>query len=601
MLSEMSRRGPDAEDIEVWDHAALGHRRLSIFDLSDCGRQPMLTPDGHAGVVFNGAIYNFRALRADLESRGYQFHSESDTEVLVHGYSEWGIDSLVGRLRGMFAFGLWDDRLGKLFLVRDRLGVKPLVYSTRGDRIAFASSVRALKLAGIGGAIDPRAVIEFLEYGFVTDNRSIYQHIAKVPAAHILEWSNGRVSTRRYWARPTPGGPVPFEEAVERTEELLLEATRIRLHADVPIGSLLSGGVDSSLVCWAVTRHGADITAFTVGTPGHPVDETSDAMAIARKLGLRHEIIPLSPDAAPPVAELVSAYGEPFACSSALGMLSVAKAVKKSATVLLTGDGGDDVFLGYPGHKHLWQAQRLAQFLPASAARAWYTARRVPASINGLRRPVHFLDYAAGGLGAVVQAPDGLSFYSRHSIFGDRLAGAQLPEREMAWSSEGGRHVFDDYLDYEHNYRFRGEYLTKVDGATMHYGLEARSPFLDHELWTYAATLPYGVRMHKGRLKAILREIARRRIGESVATGSKRGFSIPVLRLMTGKWKATVEETFRTSHLAEQGWIRGESLLAELARAERIGVATNQLWYCYVLETWFREQHLKSEIQTSVA
>jgi asparagine synthase (glutamine-hydrolysing) len=597
MLADMKRRGPDAQGLESWGGATLGHRRLSIFDLSDCGRQPMLSPDRRIGVVFNGAIYNFRSLRAELETFGYRFRSQTDTEVLIHGYAQWGIDRLTERLRGMFAFGLWDERTGKLFLVRDRLGVKPLIYSVAGDRIGFASTVRALRAAGFGGDIDSQAVVEFLEYGFVSDNRSIYEEISKVPAAHILEWSDGRISMRRYWQRPAPAAPAEglgFEEAVERAEELLLEATRLRLDADVPVGSLLSGGVDSSLICWAVAHHGADITAFTVGTPGNVVDETGDAVATARKLGIRHQIIPLSPDDAPPVSELVSAYGEPFACSSALGMLSVSKAVKNSATVLLTGDGGDDVFLGYPVHNHLWQAQRMAQRIPARVARVWRGVRPAIAGIRALKRPAHFLDYITGGLGGVTQAHDGLPFYLRKGMLGERLAGARLPEREIPWSAEGGRRVLDDYLEYEHNYRFRCEYLTKVDGGAMHYALEARSPFLDQEVWTFAAALPYDVRLRNGQLKAVLRELARRRVGERVATGAKRGFSIPVLDWIPGKWRPAIEESFRSSRLAEGGWMRQEGLITALQRAGSAGRATNHLWYAYVLESWLRSQYMEA-------
>jgi asparagine synthase (glutamine-hydrolysing) len=284
MVHALERRGPDGFGIEAWPGAVLGHRRLAIFDLSELGRQPMLSPDRRAGVVFNGAIYNWRALRGELEARGYEFKSRTDTEVLIHGYSEWGIDELVTRLRGMFAFGLWDERKGKLFLVRDRLGVKPLLYSAGDNHIAFASTARALRAGGFGSRIDEQAVVEYLEFGYVTDDRSIYEGVLKVPAATILEWSEGGVSTRRYWQPPViaSAAKISFDEAVEETERLFLGATERRLQADVPVGALLSGGVDSSLVCWAVAHLGGDVTAFTIGTPGDPLDETEDAVSTAR-------------------------------------------------------------------------------------------------------------------------------------------------------------------------------------------------------------------------------------------------------------------------------------------------------------------------------
>ena len=590
MLVELRRRGPDGEGVHAWPGAVLGHRRLAIFDLSEAGRQPMLSPDGEVGVVFNGAIYNFRALRAELERLGYAFRSRTDTEVLIHGYREWGIEKLIARLRGMFAIALWDHAAGTLFLIRDRLGVKPLVYTIAEGKLAFASTVSALSAAGLTGDIDPQAVAEFLEYGYVTDDRTIYSGVHKVQAGEWIEWSNGKLTSHKYWTVPHPQtepGPS-FGEAVEETERRFLEAVRLRLDADVRVGALLSGGVDSSLVCWAVKEAGADITAFTVGTPGDDADETSDAVATARALGLRHEVIPLSEDRAPSIDDLISAYGEPFGCASALGMIGVSRQVKSSATVLLTGDGGDDVFLGYPEHKHFWRAQQIASRLPGPLARSWYGVRPLVTALPGSRRPVHFVDYVTGGMGSVMNARDGLPFYARNGILGERLIGVALPDRQVAITPGAGRRVLSDFLEYEHRRRFVGEYMTKVDGATMRYGLEARSPFLDQEIWDFAATLPYSTRFHGGQLKAVLREIARRRLSGRVSRGAKRGFSIPVQRWLVGKWRGAVEDSFRDSILAKEGWIRGDAVIEQVRRAAARGCATNHLWYCYVLESWFR-------------
>ena len=597
MLVALRHRGPDGEGVHAWNGAILGHRRLAIFDLSDAGAQPMVSADGRVGIVFNGAIYNFRALRAELERLGYRFRSQTDTEVLVHGYCEWGIGSLIAKLRGMFAIGLWDHSLGRLFLIRDRLGVKPLVYTVNHGTLAFASTVGALAAAGVANDIDPQAIAEFLEYGYVTDDRAIYRGVHKVQAGEWIEWSNGRLTKHRYWTVPDPdrSAGLSFDEAVEETERLFLEAVRLRLDADVPVGSLLSGGVDSSLVCWAVKAAGADITAFTVGTPGDPSDETSDAVATARALGLRHEVIEVSPDQAPAIDDLISAYGEPFGCASALGMISVSRQVKPSATVLLTGDGGDDVFLGYPEHRHYWRAQQIANRIPGAAARAWYGIRPLIRGMPRSRRPVHFADYITGGLGSIMNARDGLPFYARNGLLGDRLSGVTLADRQIPMTPRAGRRVLSDFLDFEHRRRFVGEYMTKVDGATMHHALEARSPFLDQELWNFAATLPYSTRLRGGQLKAILRAIARRRLPSRVSAGAKRGFSIPVQRWLVGKWRSAVEESFRDSVLAEDGWIRADAVLDQVRRAAVHGSATNHLWYCYVLESWFRQQRSARE------
>jgi len=590
MIGALERRGPDGEGIESWSAATLGHRRLAIFDLSDAGRQPMLSPDGAIGVVFNGAIYNFRDLRRELISCGYEFKSQTDTEVLIHGYQEWGLDALLARVRGMFAIGLWDNHARKLFLVRDRLGVKPLLYSQRNGQLAFASTAHALRAAGFAGEIDEQAVMEYLEFGFVTDGRSIYKGVAKVPAATIVEWSGGQPRAREYWSPPavsTSGAPT-FEEAVEETERLFLRAVEKRLDADVPVGALLSGGVDSSLVCWAVSKLGGAVTAFTVGTPGDPWDETADACATAAALKIDHRVIELSADETPDVTELAQAFGEPFACASALGMLSVSRAVRESATVLLTGDGGDDVFLGYPEHLNYWRASRLSRMLPSGVAPVWTLARGAFPDSGPLRRVRSFMDYTTGGLGAAACVRDGLPMYRKNGLVGERLTALDLAQRAMPWSIESARSLLKEFLVYDRRTRFVGEYLTKVDGATMYHSLEARSPFLDQELWEFASTLPFEARLKGGQLKAVLREVARRQIGDRVARGRKRGFGIPVQRWMAGRWRDAAQETFRSAHLGREGWINSEAALALLKRAAESGWAPNQLWYIFVLELWLR-------------
>lgn len=589
MIGTLARRGPDGEGIEVWKTAVLGHRRLAVFDTSEAGRQPMLSPDGSIGIVFNGAVYNFRSLRNELENLGYRFKSQTDTEVLVHGYREWGIEGLTSKIEGMFAFGLWDDNVRKLFLVRDRLGVKPLFFSVRGKRLAFASTVRALRVAGFASEIDEQAIADYLEFGFVTEARTIYQSVSRMPAACILEWSEKRTTVTQYWQPPqASSSTMSFAEAVQETERLLLKAVEKRLFADVPVGSLLSGGVDSSLICWALSHLGADITAYTVGTPLDPADETADARATAAQLGIRHKIFDVSAKDDNGISELVTAYAEPFACASALGMLRVSRAIAGEATVLLTGDGGDDVFLGYPEHRHLWFAERLARSSPRAAAALWQRSHESFPRRGQFGRLASFLDYASGGLGAVTNAHDGLPAYQQQGVLGERLMDHTVDQRRIGWSRDAGCHVLNSYLDYDRQTRFVSEFLTKVDGATMHYGLEARSPFLDQELWEFAAALPFQVRLRHGRLKAVLRELARRKLGERVASGRKRGFTIPVQRWITGRWRPQVEEMFRDSLLEKEGWIQSGPALKWLEKSVATGWAPKQLWHLFVLESWLR-------------
>src|SRR5262249_30590801 len=297
---------------------------------------------------------------------------------------------------GMFAFAVWDNRKRKLALARDRLGVKPLVYAATRDGISFASSVAALRAADLAGEIDPEAMLEFLEFGHVTEARTIFKEARKAPPATIVEWAAGRREERCYWKLPEANGAsrIGFSEAVEETERLLLESVRLRLQADVPVGALLSGGIDSSLVCWALAKLNANIRTFTVSTPGDPADEAPAAAETARRLGLPHEIVTLASYGPELLDELTEAYGEPFGCSSALAMLRVSQAVKPLATVLLTGDGADDVFLGYPFHRHFWTAQRVAGVLPDMASRAWSGLRPMVDGLPALRRGKHLLDYA---------------------------------------------------------------------------------------------------------------------------------------------------------------------------------------------------------------
>jgi asparagine synthase (glutamine-hydrolysing) len=593
MLTALARRGPDGEGVEIWNNAVLGHRRLAIFDLSIAGRQPMISPDRSVGVVFNGAIYNYRELRRELNANGYQFLSKTDTEVLIHGYQNWGLDSLVSRLQGMFAFGLWDDKIQTLYLVRDRLGVKPLAYCIDGRRIVFASTVRALRAAGYLEELDATAVAEFVRFGFVLDSRSIYQGAVKVPAASIVEWSNQRLKTREYWTPPAADASktISFPEALEETERLFLRAVEVRLSADVPVGSLLSAGVDSSLVCWATAKLGNPVTAYTVGTPGDTRDESAYACTTARRLNIPHRVIKMSDSQAPAIDDLTEAYAEPFACASALGMLKVSQAVASSAKVLLTGDGGDDVFLGYPRHRNLWLAGKLAHAVPDSLKNAWLSYGSTFPRAGVARRIAALFDYTAGGLSgylrykALLTCPD-------DGILGDRLVSINHATAQRSECSSNARDlILDHFLDYERQTAFLGEYMPKVDGATMHYGLEARCPFVDHHLWEFASSLPFDIRLRGGRLKAILRAMARKHIGANVATRRKLGFEIPIHRWMVGRWRPFLENAFRDSYLEREGWIRPNSMLVQLKLAVEKGSASNQLWYLLVLESWMKYEH----------
>ncbi len=593
MLYALRRRGPDSAGTYEFDNATLGHRRLAIFDLSPLGHQPMLSPDGSIGLVFNGAIYNFRPLRRELEEQGYTFKSETDTEVLIHGFRAWGIERLVEKIRGMFAFALWDEREQRLFLVRDRLGVKPLVYARDEHSLAFASTTRALRAGGFANEVSADAIAEFLQFGFITERRAVYQEISKLPPASIAEWSRKGFRVWQYWTPPLadPSRTISFEDAVDETERLLLRAVEMRLQADVPIAALLSGGIDSTLVCWAIAKLRGDITAFTVGTPGQPVDETSDAVATAKELGIPHEILTASDDDEADIDVLAEAYPEPFAVGSAIGMLRLSRAIAATDTkVLLTGDGGDDVFLGYPRHEMLRRTQAIAEWLPPAVGSAWRAARNVIPQRGVLKRVTHLIDYTTGGLPAFLAANPGYRDFQREGLLGERLSSSSPELRSGALSVKAARSALADYLEYDRETQFVSEYLVKVDGSTMHYALEARSPFLDQEMWSFASSLPFPLRLHDGTLKAILREIARRRVGPRVAEGRKRGFEIPVQSWMGGKWHAKVAERLQNSLIVADGWVRENPLRQEIANAKTTGRASRRLWYLWILEEWLRKE-----------
>jgi asparagine synthase (glutamine-hydrolysing) len=585
MTGTLERRGPDSGGVAEWPGAVLGHRRLAILDLSPAGHQPMLSDDGQVGVSFNGCIYNFVELRRELESGGERFRSNCDTEVLVRGYRAWGIDELVRRLHGMFAFAIWDAPRQRLTLVRDRLGVKPLVYAVRGREFGFASTIGALRAAGFGGAVDPVAVLDYLEFGFVTEARCIHQGISKLPPATILEWTGGQLTQRQYWQVPTDTLAISFEDAVAESERLLVEAVRLRLISDVPLGVLLSGGIDSGLVCWALRELNAKITAFTVRAGDDPDDESVAAASTAKRLGIAHEIVTM-PRSSGAVDDLVAAFSEPFACQSAQAMLWVSKAVKARAKVLITGDGGDDVFLGYPLFRNAWAAEKLARCLPDAAAAGWRRIRGALPDRGPGRRLRSLLDCATGGLGAYARLHNGLPYYGRAGLLGAQLDGLEQPQRTIPNSSASARRLLADVFAYHRGMHFTGEFMPKVDGATMYYSIEARAPFLDQGLWEFAARLPVDIRLRRGELKAPLREIARRRIGADVASRKKQGFTVPVERWLATRWSGMLGPLRGETRLEREGWVRPGTLDRAVADGIARGWVPEQIWRLLVLEHW---------------
>jgi asparagine synthase (glutamine-hydrolysing) len=397
------------------------------------------------------------------------------------------------------------------------------------------------------------------------------------------------VTKRRYWSLPAATGTCTFESAVAHTERLLLEATQMRLEADVPVGTLLSGGIDSALVCWAARAGGSDVEAFTVSVRGDEVDESADAARTARELGIRHQIVPGDTLTADDFLEHSAACGEPFACASALGMLVVSRAIRRAGlTVLLTGDGGDDVYLGYPRHRMLYCTSRLAGALPRGLSDFWERARSVLPSQGAARRLRHLIDYTVGGLPAFLRANDSLFRLLASGLAGNRLLESiACPAPPANPSVARARRALEEYLAHDLATQFVGEYLTKVDASTMHYALEARSPFLDQHLWEFAATLPFDVRLRRGRLKAVLRALAARRIGKRVAQGRKRGFRVPVERAGWPALRSLLPAQGAAWRAVKDGWL-AQRITDEVSAADARGEASEALWRASVLELWLR-------------
>jgi asparagine synthase (glutamine-hydrolysing) len=592
MLATMVRRGPDSQGMASWPNCTLGHRRLAVVDLSPAAGQPMVSEDGRTAVVFNGCIYNFRELRKQLEQCGHRFRSHSDTEVLVHGYEEWGVDELVKRLRGMFAYAIWDAAQRRLTLVRDRLGVKPLAYAVENGRLAFASTVGALRASGYGSDIEPEAVLEFLEFGFITDQKCVYSGIQKLPPATILEWQDGKITQRTYWELTVPAESekIGFAEAVEETERLIVEAVRLRLQADVPVGALLSGGIDSALVCWAMAQLNAKVKAYTVAAKDDPTDESTQAAATARTLGVDHEVVNLPEMRLPLLEELADAYGEPFASSSALALLTVSRQMKRSVTVLLTGDGGDDIFLGYPFFRNAFLAQGVARILPECAPKIWKRADKFLSSWEALRRCRNFLNYATRGLSAHAAAHEGLPYFAKHLPLGERLTRHDLPQRKIPESFLSARHLLDEVFAYHLRTHFVGEFLPKIDGATMYHSLEARAPLLDQYIWEFGVAIPASVRMQGGRPKAVLRAIVKRRVSPETAARKKQGFTVPIERWLASRWKNALEVLQGETLLEQEGWIRRGRLAVAVDNGLKRRWVPVQVWRLLVFEHWLRKQ-----------
>ena len=577
MRDALSHRGPD--DQGVWrsrDGAVvLGHRRLSIIDLSPGGHQPMCDAAAGCHVVFNGEIYNFQEVRDELTARGHAFRSASDTEVLIEAYRAWGTQCL-SRLNGMFAFVLYDEAKRLVFAARDRAGEKPLFYTQANGRVAFGSELKALLSDdAVPRRVDPWALEYYLAFGHVPFDRCMLVGVQKLPAAHALAYDLDKniLRTWPYWTLPAPSSEpaAPVDDLTAMLEHRLLDSVRMRLIADVPVGVMLSGGLDSSLVTAMAARVKPRIKTFTISFPGHgDYDEAPHAQAVAEHFGTDHVVLPIEPATVDLLPELARQYDEPLADSSMVPTSIVSRLIRREATVALGGDGGDELFGGYPHHSWVQSQAQVQRFIPVSA-RPWMRAAMAATLPVGLKGRNYLLGLSGDQHFSIAQFNQLFDPTTRRRLLGSNGdgTGGVTPEQFKA--------SLADYegtpLQMATRVDFRGylpdDILAKVDRASMMYGLEVRAPWLDHRLVEFAFTLPDALRATGTERKILPRRLASRLLPPSLNLTRKQGFSLPLDDWFAGSWgsftrgvltdpgQQTFSRTVVDSLLAGQGRGRG--------------------------------------------
>ncbi len=580
----LARRGPDAEG--TWTSpdgsCGLGHRRLSILDLEG-GAQPMATADGRWHVAFNGEIFNYPELRRDLEAEGEAFRTRSDTEVLLRLVARRG-PGAVHLLRGQFAFAAYDAAEGTLLLARDALGEKPLFTARREGRIYFASTLEALLAIGdLPRDPDPEAVSLYLAFSYIPAPWTVYRAVRKLPAGHLLTASRrGPGSPETWWVPPAPGTfRGTFEDAVEALAAALRDATKRRLLADVPVGLFLSGGLDSTAVAAAAAAAGAGVRAYSLRHPDPAFDESADAAAIARHLGLDHEILDAVPPAAEDLRRVLSFYGEPFGDSSAAVTAALAVSARRRVKVALTGDGGDEVLGGYHRHAYLGLVDRLPGGTPAAVrglAGGRFRRALDLAAMPESRRYYEMYDCFPGGGREALLLPE----FARR--FGD------LPRTwlEGLYGHCGGLDPVDRMLRTDLRTHLPDYMNAKVDVATMAHGLEARSPFQEREVVELGVSLPSAYKVRGFRGKRVLRAAVERAVPAALLPGRKRGFAAPVDEALRGPLREEARRLLAPGGpLAAVGAVRPE-VPARLLDEHLAGRANHRirLWVLLALAAW---------------
>ncbi|MDQ2976955.1 MAG: asparagine synthase (glutamine-hydrolyzing) [Acidobacteriota bacterium] len=615
MCERMVHRGPDSEGLMVSSGVALGIRRLAIIDLVT-GEQPAYNEDKSVAVVLNGEIYNYRELRQDLEKRGHSFHSVSDTEVLPHLYEEFG-EQMVERLNGMFAFALWDSRRRRLFIARDRFGEKPLYWGVFDNTLLFASEPKVLlSHPAVKSSLNVQALRQYLSFDYVPAPLTIYEGINKLPAAHTLTLEDGGVETRAYWrlSYETKQPPPSEAEAAKHLIDLLADSVRMRLVSDVPLGVLLSGGVDSSTIAALAVRASSEaVKTFSISFAESSFDESSYARAVAKALGTDHHEERLSANlAANLVSEIGSWMDEPFSDPSLVPTYLLSRFTRKHVTVALGGDGGDELFAGYPmyhAHRLADIYERVPQFLRAGLVEP--LIRLLPVKTKNLS-----LDYKATRFVAGTK-------YDRvvrhHVWFGsftpeeqEKLLTAEVlsqsdsdiyREARRMWAECDSTDIVEQMQSLDTRLYLAEDILTKVDRASMAVSLEVRAPFLDPRVAEFAASLPSDYKLHGGKTKYILKRAIADVLPPFVARRGKKGFGVPVAEWLKGKLRPLARDLLSPDRVRRAG-VFNPDYVTKLQDEHERGVANHRklLWTLLMFELW-HESFIETprRIETSVS
>jgi asparagine synthase (glutamine-hydrolysing) len=600
MCERMKHRGPDSEGLWTDESVALGMRRLSIIDLHT-GEQPVYSEDKQIVVVMNGELYNFKEVRADLEKRGHRFETQTDTEILPHLYEEYG-EAMLEHINGMFAFALWDKRKEKLLIARDRFGEKPLYYGVFDGKLIFASEPKVLlENPAVRTEINVDALRQYLSFDYVPAPASIYQNIYKLPAAHFLVLEKGEIKTRRYWnlSFHKNGNTPTIEKAAEQLRELLADAVRLRLVSDVPLGILLSGGVDSSTVAAFATQFSTEkVKTFSIGFEEDSFDESKFARQVATHLGTEHYEDKLSVEKA---ADLISEIGtwldEPLSDGSLIPTLLLSKFVRKHVTVALGGDGGDEIFAGYPmyfGHRMASVYEAIPKFLRTGLIEP--IVNSLPVSNKNLS-----FDYKAKRF---VAASKFDTVTRHHSWFGSFSIDSQndLLSKDVLTNSSGDIYrgakdllkITDAETEVEQmqfldmNFYMAEDILTKVDRASMAVSLEVRAPFLDPRIAQFAAQLPLQYKLKGSKGKYILKKAVEPLLPKNILNRPKKGFGVPIAEWLKGRLNPMMHDLLDSNRLKNQG-LFNEKFVQKLIKEHETNAASHhkQLWTLLVFQLWF--------------